>query len=139
MPAVSGSPTQNRTAVTSPTDLAGVPCDQFKSGDLAWVDLVPFLGVGATYRFRRGAPPTPPDWVTIVQAFEQPDAAYWELFLGPVGPEGAVGPEGPAGPIDRDVTLLLCELLMEVRKMRFYISILTDVHAEQEDVAKDDA
>jgi len=117
VPATSGSPTQNRTSVANVTELAGVPVDQFASGDLAWVDNVSLLGSGATYRFRRGAPPSPPDNLLIVSAFG-PGLAYWELFLGQEGPVGPVGPQGAVGPLDVDISELLSQILCELRKMR---------------------
>lgn len=77
MPAVSGSPTQNSTSVASTLDLAGVPDDAFKAGDLAYVD-----GIGS-YRLVR-AMPVPPGNVPAYSG-----NGYWEPFTGlPVGPAG---------------------------------------------------
>ena len=65
MPATSGSPTQNGTSVTTAAELAGVPDDQFDSGDLAFVaDLMP---AGRFYldRLRSDVP----DGISVIATF----------------------------------------------------------------------
>jgi len=78
MSAVSGSPTQNATSVATTLDLAGVPDDAFKAGDLAYV-----VAGAVTYRLRREMPVP----LGAVAAFS--GNGYWE-------PLSAV-PSGPAG------------------------------------------
>lgn len=77
MPAVSGSPTQNASSVANLLELAGIPDDAFKAGDLAYVD-----GIGS-YRLVR----TTPAPSGSIPAYS--GNGYWEpLSAAPSGPAG---------------------------------------------------
>ena len=75
MPAVSGSPTQNATSVSTPEDLSGTPDSAFEEGDLAYVAA---LWPNATFRLRREPSPLPPDWVSAIETYS--GNGYWEVF-----------------------------------------------------------
>lgn len=74
MPAVSGSPTQISSSVSTPADLAGTPDDAFKTGDLACVET---LMPNGTFRLNRKAT-GPADNVTKIAAHS--GNGYWEVF-----------------------------------------------------------
>jgi hypothetical protein len=77
MSAVSGSPTQVRTSVTTAADLAGTPDDSFREGDLACVTA---LWPNSTFRLRRTALGTAPDNVNSIDTFS--GNGYWEVSIG---------------------------------------------------------
>lgn len=72
MPAVSGSPTQVATSVSSLAVLSGTPDDAFKDGDLAWVD-----DLERHYILRRGTPPYAINGSIIVATYS--GNGYWIL------------------------------------------------------------
>lgn len=75
MSAVSGSPTQVKTSVSTAADLAGTPDDGFKEGDLGCVTA---LWPNSTFRLRRTALGSTPDNVSTIAAFS--GNGYWEVF-----------------------------------------------------------
>lgn len=76
MSAASGSPTQNRTSVATPQDLAGVPDDQFLNGDMA---LVESLRPAGTFQLNRQSSAVA-DNVTVIDTFS--GNGQWLLFPG---------------------------------------------------------
>lgn len=75
MTTTSGSTTQNATSVATPAELSGLPDDGFVEGDLAYVQSLWPL---ASFRLRRGTPPSPPDNVSIIDTLS--GSGYWEVF-----------------------------------------------------------
>lgn len=74
MPAVAGSPTQNTTVAATPAELAGLPDDAFRDGDLAYVRS---LWPQSSFRLRRTALGSTPNNVTAIATLS--GNGYWEL------------------------------------------------------------
>lgn len=96
MPAASGSPTQNVSTCATPADLAGLPDDQFKSGDLAYVAS---LAPDATFRLNR-ASVAAVDNVTVIAT--RSGNGRWEIFP----PESAPLLDSASFILAADVTFL---------------------------------
>lgn len=75
MTAVSGSPTQIAASVATPQDLAGLPDDAFKAGDLAYVAS---LAPNGTFRLVRTALVGDADNITTIDT--RSGNGYWDLF-----------------------------------------------------------
>ncbi len=117
MSAVSGSPTQVKTSVTTAADLAGTPDDAFKEGDLACVTA---LWPNSTFRLRRVALGSTPDNVATIATFS--GNGYWEVFG--VGGGGMLVFETIGDLAAYDDSALTDGLVVYVQSVRSYFSRL---------------
>ena len=80
MPSTSGSPTQIATSADTKAELSGDPVDQFKSGDLGWVQSELAQPHGPLYALAKASGP-PVNGTTVLAVFEQPTMRWVSLSL----------------------------------------------------------
>jgi len=82
MPAVSGSPTQIATSADTRAELSGDPVDQFKNGDVGWVQSELGSPHGPYYALVKVGGPAV-NGLTVLDVFAQPTMRWvsWSLLL----------------------------------------------------------
>jgi len=92
MPSTSGSPTQIATSAETKAELSGDPVDQFKSGDLGWVQSELVQPHGPLYALVKPGGGPPVNGTTVLAVFEQPTMRWVSLSLFYGGGAGGAGP-----------------------------------------------